>query len=126
VTVRYIPAWIPWASLGVGAAVLGVGGYMDREASDALTAFDVDFNRRCPRGCTEVEAPGFDARLARIGRDQDVARGMYIAGGAVVVVSAALLYVNRERVVRRTDDDTISMTPLAGPGALGLTARVRF
>jgi hypothetical protein len=126
VTVRYIPAWIPWASLGVGAAVLGVGGYMNRQVSDALTAFDDDFNGRCPRGCTEIEAPGFDERLARIGRKQAVARGLYAGGGAAVMVSAALLYINRERVVRRADEDTISVMPMAGPDALGLTARVRF
>jgi hypothetical protein len=126
VTVRYMPAWIPWVSLGVGAAVLGVGRYVDHQASGALAAFDVDFNRRCPRGCTEIEAPGFDARLARIGREQTVARGLYAGGGAVVMVSAALLYLNRERVERRADDDTISMMPMAAPGALGLAARVRF
>jgi hypothetical protein len=126
VTVRYMPAWIPWVSLGVGAAVLGVGGYVDHQASDALAAFDVDFNRRCPRGCTEIEAPGFDGRLAGIGREQAVARGLYAAGGAVIMVSAALLYVNRERVERRTADGTVSMMPMAAPDALGLTARVRF
>lgn len=126
VTVRYMPAWIPWVSLGVGAAVLGVGGYVDSQATDALTAFDTDFNRRCPRGCTEIEAPGFDARLARIGRKQAVARGLYATGGVVIMVSAALLYMNRERVEQRVDDDTISVMPMAGPEALGLTARVSF
>lgn len=126
VTVRYMPAWIPWASLGLGAAVLSAGGYMDRQASDALTLFDQDFNGRCPRGCSEIEAPGFDGRLARIGREQTVARGLYIVGGATVMVSAALLYINRERVERRTDDDAISVLPMAGPDALGLTARMRF
>lgn len=47
----------------MGAAVLGVGGYVDRQASGALAAFDDDFNGRCPRGCTEIEAPGYEARL---------------------------------------------------------------
>lgn len=126
VTVRYMPAWIPWVSLGVGAAVLGVAGYVDRQALDALAAFDDDFNRRCPRGCTEIEAPGYEARLARIGREQAVARGLYMAGGVVVMGSAALLYVNRERVERRADDGAISVMPMAGPEILGLTARVRF
>lgn len=99
---------------------------MDRQASDALAAFDVDFNRRCPRGCTEIEAPGYEARLARIGRKQAVARGLYMSGGAVVMAGAALLYINRERVERRADDDAISVMPMAGPDALGLTARVKF
>jgi tetratricopeptide (TPR) repeat protein len=126
VTVRYMPAWIPWASLGVGAAVLGVGGYVQQQASDELAAFDDDFNRRCPRGCTEIEAPGYEARLAGIGRDQAVARGLYIAGGTMVIAGAALLYVNRERVERRADDGALSIMPTAGPGSLGMTARVKF
>jgi hypothetical protein len=44
----------------------------------------------------------------------------------VLAGSAVLLYVNRERVVRRTVEDSISILPMMGPDGVGLSAQGHF
>jgi tetratricopeptide (TPR) repeat protein len=127
VTERYMPAWIPWASLGLGAAVLGVGGYFDRASNRSLTAFDGLVTERCPRGCTPEIAPELAPRHASAERERHAALGFYLAGGVVLAGSAALLYINRERVVSRaTDESSVSFQPWLAPDSAGIAAQGRF
>jgi hypothetical protein len=126
VTERYMPAWIPWASLGLGAAVLGVGGYYDGQASASWASFDDYVEARCPAGCTDIEAPEVAPRRAQATRDTRMTQGFYVAGGVVLAGSAVLLYVNRERVVRLTVEDSISILPMVAPDGAGITAQGHF
>lgn len=132
-TERYMSGWIPWASLGAGAALLLTAGYLDWHSSAGITDFDADFNTRCRRGCTENEVPDLAARLSRAEAEKRAALGLYIAGGALVVGSAILVYANRERVVRtravRTRlerDPGITWIPIASPDRVGVAAELRF
>ena len=126
-TVRYMPAWIPWASLGVGAAVLGVGRYVEQRADQKTADFNQAFRDKCPRGCEREEAPELYVRLDDAQSERRNALRLYMTGAAVLTMSAALLYVNRERVVRRGAlDDTVSLIPVLAPDAAGMSARIRF
>ena len=127
VTVRHMPAWIPWASLGLGATVLGVGGYFDRASNRSLAAFDDLVTGRCPRGCTPEIAPELPPRHASAERERHAALGFYLAGGVVLAGSAALLYMNRERVVSRAAvEDSVSFQPWLAPDSAGIAAQGRF
>lgn len=126
VTERYMPAWVPWASLAAGAAALGAGRYLDGRADDRAARFDEAFHGECPRGCDIAAFPALDRQLADAEAARRAALGLYITGGVVVAVSAALLYINRERVVRRAEPGSaVSVAPMLGARAAGLTARAR-
>jgi hypothetical protein len=126
-TVRYMPAWIPWASLGLGAAVLSVGGYYDRTSSRSLAAFDELLTERCPRGCTPDIAPDLPPRHASAERERHVAQALYLAGGVVLVGGAVLLYLNRERVESRPDPaEPLVFRLWLAPDSAGVAAQGRF
>lgn len=126
-TERHGPAWVPWASMAAGAALISMGSYLDWRSSQALDDFDADFNQRCPRGCTDTEVPDLTSRLDSTETAKSVALGLYVGGGLVLAGSAALLYVNRERVVRtQVRDGGLSLAPVLRPDSVGITARSRF
>jgi hypothetical protein len=111
----------------VGATVLGVGRYVEQRAEQKTAEFNQAFFDKCPRGCERVEAPELYVRLDDAQSERRNALRLYVAGSAALTISAALLYVNRERVVRRgARDDTLSVTPVLMPGAAGMSAQVRF
>jgi hypothetical protein len=134
-TARYMPAWVPWASMGVGAVLVGVGGYFDSRGSDERSVFDSDVTVRCPRGCETEGVPDLVERRTAITGDKRVATGFYIAGGLAVVGSALMIYANRERVVRLDPGGAvpavapasgIAVAPIVGAHGAGITLRSRF
>lgn len=132
-TRRRWPRWIPWAVAAAGGVVLGGAAYMDRHSSMLFDEFDRDFAERCPgrnNGCTEAEIPAsLRARLDGAGTWQWSARVTYAAGGLIVATSAALLFLNRERIVHeRRSEGTgeLSLRPTLVPDGVGVTAQMRF
>ncbi|WP_437580839.1 hypothetical protein [Sorangium sp. So ce887] len=115
--------WLPWATLGAGAA-LGIAGgglmlhaYADHEATD----------RRLRNGC----APWCEA-LARDAYDRSVlenrlAIGALVASGAAAITGTALLFMNTQH--DRTEDRggvKIEIRPAASPDTAALSARLVF
>jgi hypothetical protein len=132
-TTRRWPRWIPWAAAAAGGAVLGGAAYMDWHSSALFEQFDREFAERCPghtNGCTEAEIPGaLRARLDGAAAWQRSARVTYAAGGLIVAGSAALLFLNRERIVheRRPEDArALSLRPVLMEHGVGVTAQMRF
>ncbi|MCG8420214.1 MAG: PEGA domain-containing protein [Proteobacteria bacterium] len=144
-TERYLPAWVPWASLAGAAVTLAGAGYLDRRSSDAMDRFDIDVQAhpRCQgRGCNEDNAAELFDRRERAELQHDVAVAMYAVGGAAFVGSAVLLYLNRERVVQRPGREqaeprrtggaayrargTVALTPILSPSTVGASAHIRF
>jgi hypothetical protein len=120
-TERYMPAWAPWAGMGVGVALLSTGAYFDWRSSADLVRYKEDFSAQCPFGCADVEAPELSDRGREIERGKRTAVGLYIAGSAVLVGSAIMIYVNRERVVRsKVRSFSSALTPMWSPHAAGL------
>lgn len=127
-TERYLPAWLPWTGLAASVASLSAAGYLDWRSARAIKDFDDKFEARCPtRGCKDDEVPELIAELDRAETERQVALGMYIGGGIAVIGSAVLIYVNRERIVRRSmREEAISFIPVYSLNSFGFTALIRF
>ncbi|MCG8422947.1 MAG: hypothetical protein MJE77_34005 [Proteobacteria bacterium] len=135
-TERYMPAWVPWASLAGAAATLGGAAYMDRRAERAMERFDVDFNNnpRCrARGCFGHEQREQADQFERADLQRKIATSMYIVGSTALVGSAVLLYLNRERVTSRPErthvesENAVVISPMTTKGyPVGIQARLRF
>jgi hypothetical protein len=111
----------------VGVALISTGAYFDWSSSADLARHEDDFMAQCPFGCTEVEAPELTEQWHDTERGKRTAMGLYIAGGAVLMGSAIMVYVNRERVVRgKAGPDAISLTPIWSPRAAGLALTGEF
>jgi hypothetical protein len=130
-TTRRWPQWIPWAVAGAGVVVLGGAAAMDGHATDLFQQFDRAYTTHCPgaRGCPREEIPAeLNAQLDNAHAWQRAAIITYVTGGVTVATSAALLYLNRERIVseRRSDDDIVSVSPMFLPEGGGISTIIRF
>ena len=129
-TVRRWPAWRPWAVLGASAVVMAGGRYLDWRAEQGFDRFDRALAAACTgtRGCeaSDVAASAYERRdHARA--LQWSARATYLAGGAVFAGSAVLLYMNRERQVRRRGPSAhLALVPVLMPHFAGASARWEF
>lgn len=132
VTTRRWPVWVPLAVAGAGALAVAGANLMDHHSSTLFDGFDGAFDRRCPGpdGCLDSEVPrGLHAQLGRARAWQWAARVTYVAGGLAVVSGAALLYLNRERLVRVRGAEapaSMSVEPMLAPRGAGVSAHLRF
>ena len=101
VTERYMPAWVPWATLAASAALAAGGRVVQRRGDEQAVTFNQLFGDLCGRGCNDENRAAVAPSLAAAERHQRNALQLYIGGAALAVSAAALLYLNRERVVRR-------------------------
>lgn len=129
-TERKFAAWKPWAVVIGGAAMLGVSGYFDYTSSRGFDEYDNNFDDRCPAGCQADQIPpDFNDQLNSSRTQQNISRITYAIGGAAFLTGVALLYINRERVVRiKGDKETqpVTVTPVIGPKNVGVSTTVRF
>lgn len=130
-TVRRWPRWIPWAALGASTVVLASGAALDWHSSILFDAYDLEFDEKCAweEGCQDT--PELRDQLGRAELEQWLARGIYVAGGLTLATGTALLYLNRERLIRRqgpveAPPSSISLRPLFAPRGAGVSVRVRF
>lgn len=101
-TERRWAAWKPWAVVGAGALLMAGAGYLDYDSSQSFDSFDREFDSLCENGCPEGEVPRtLEDTLNQAEREQLVARISYAVGGTALVTGMALLYLNREQLVRR-------------------------
>jgi hypothetical protein len=129
-TVRRWPAWRPWAVAGAGAVVMVGGGYLDWRAEQGFDRFDRALAGACTgtRGCeaSDVAASAY-AERDRARALQWSARATYLAGGAVLAGSAVLLYINRERQVKRRGAPVdLALVPVLAPHFAGVSAHRDF
>lgn len=132
ITARRWPAWRPWAVAGVGLFLVAGGGLLDWQSSAGFSRYDGSVDAACPgaAGCTPGSVPsGLHDRRERAEEQQWIARGMYLTGGVVAATGAVLLYLNRERPVRRRERigrREVSLLPVFAPYAAGVTIDLRF
>lgn len=132
VTVRRWPRWMPWAVAGAGAVTLAGASVMDWHSTRLFDRFDRDFGDLCPRPspCEDSELPPALQAQLHGGRNwQWAARATYLVGGATVAASAALLYMNRERIARQKDSmqsDQVSLVPMLTQHGAGVSATWSF
>lgn len=131
---RLMRWWIPWVIIGASAVTVAGAGYLDAKSSDNLEAYDRAFQERCPRfGCADSQIPDLERNRQRAENQQLGARMLYAIGLPALTTGAVLLYLNRERLVRR---DPPSSTPLDAtrwrvepawsPDAMGVRLRGHF
>jgi hypothetical protein len=132
VTERRWPAWRPWAVLGAGAVVMAAGGVVDWRAGVLFQRHDDEARRLClsQAGCAAGDIPAeLHRQLQRAERVQLASRAVYVVGGVMLSGGAVLLYLNRERPVRRrgrVESPSVSVLPLLAPHVTGLSASVSF
>lgn len=127
VPTRRWATWKPWAVTAVGAVMLAGAGYVNARAFGQMKDLEMEFEEKCRAGCTGVPMEILEGQ-DRIAAWQRLSLAGLGIGGAVLVASAYLLYVNREQLVRRPEGTTpVTLTPLvAEDGTLGLHAVGRF
>jgi hypothetical protein len=125
---RRWPSWKPWTVLGGGAAVGLVGLRFNGQARAHLAEVRRLLHGHCdgkPPPCLPVTSPAYQNRL----RNDPFATGaMATAGVAVAAAGLVLVFLNQPRSYRPVDRGgaTFELTPIASPGAAGISARLRF
>jgi hypothetical protein len=119
---------MPWAVVGTGAVVTGVGGILYTTAAGEYDSFDKEFDNLCPGadGCLDEEIPqGPRGRLDRARLLENVSRVSLVVGGVTVAAGVALVFLNQtttppgERITVRS-----FVVPTLGPDAAGIAAGI--
>ena len=136
IEVRRMPQWVPWVTLGSGAALLAVGGVLHGISSQGFSGFDSEFDDLCVplRGCRQEGLdPDLLAQLTHSRRQQQGARISYIVGGTALAAGLTLLIINRPKRVRKESPvgntasvSLVSVAPVLSPTSASLSARFRF
>ncbi len=106
--------WASYALGGVGAVLLGGGGAMHLRAGETGRQADALFVRGV---LPEAQRTRFQELQSRSERERRIAWGL-TAGGAVVVGGAATVFL-----LTRDTDAPPTVTPVLGPGSVGLSGR---
>ncbi|WP_437993972.1 hypothetical protein [Sorangium sp. So ce145] len=118
------PAWLPWAAVGVGAALGVVGGGLMQHANTNHE----DTHERLQAACDPSCAPSSHDEYEGSVFENDLAIGTLIAGGATVLTGTVLLFVNRPHSYRTKDRGgvQVELRPAASLEAASLSARLVF
>ncbi|WP_437682325.1 hypothetical protein [Sorangium sp. So ce131] len=124
VTKQRWPAWIPWATLGAGAALGAAGAGLMWHAGASHGEVDQRLREGCERSCPPSTADGYEASVL----ENRLAIGALVAGGAAAVAGTVLLFMNRPQPYRTEDRGGVKLDllPAASFDAAGLSARLVF
>ena len=132
VTERRWPAWRPWAVTAAGLAVVAGGAALEWRAGVLFARHDAEAGRLClgQAGCAAEAIPaGLHRQLERAERWQRGAHAVYAVGGVALASGVVLLYLNRDRPVRRRgrlEAPRVSLSPVLAPQVVGLSVSVDF
>lgn len=113
--VRRWPTWKPWAVLGSGGALAGIGALAYVAAKRDFDAYDRGVASRCPAGCTAAMLTeyGLADEKSAGERMQVVAFSHFVAGGGAVVAGVVGLILNQPRVRREPGPPPLRLVPAA-------------
>jgi hypothetical protein len=130
VTTRRWTAWKPWAVVGGGALVGGVGGLLQLKAASDFDRYDREVAAVCgDTGCGAGNPlPSSTANLESRARIENrVAIAMMLTGGAAVAGGVVLLWLNRPMTsIPREESAPVRVAPAVGPGVAALDLFVDF
>lgn len=133
---RWSATWMPYAVLGAGVAIGGVGGLLQLSAKASYDDYDAEIAR-----CNDSSASGCEItpRITDLKDAGDRKRTLgyvgYGVAGAALAAGAVLLYLNREVSYEITADEykkemrakgKMAVVPLVEPGLAGATVLGRF
>lgn len=124
VTTQRWPAWIPWATLGAGAALGAAGAALKWHAGTVHGETDERLKDRCNPSC----APSARDDYAGSVLEDRLAIGALIAGGATAITGTVLLFMNRPLSYRTEDRGGVKVEvhPAVSLDTASLSARFVF
>lgn len=124
VTRQRWPAWVPWATIGAGAALGVVGGGLMWHSGTSHRSTDARLQKECVPSCAPSDSDEYGASVL----ENQLGIGALIAGGATVVTGTVLLFLNRPQSYRTEDPGGVKLElrPAASLGGAGLSARLVF
>lgn len=133
-TRRRWASWKPWAVVGGGAVVAGLGGLLQWKAARDFDRYDRRIERRCAdRGCTPEMIDGTLEDVAVL--ENRVAIGMMTIGGVALAGGLWMLWLNRptnytpdeeQRSPEAGAQPSVVVAPVVAPGGASLELGVRF
>jgi hypothetical protein len=123
--------WKPWAIVGGGVVVAGLGVLLNRQAFSDMDQLESAVTTSCPSGCTDEEYATFGHKAAedRALSENRIAIGMIAAGGAIVVGGVIAVILNRPRPYiseQRERAPTTAIVPTIGADGGGVAVLGRF
>jgi hypothetical protein len=114
--------WKPWAVVGGGLAVAGLGALFSVRAESRFDAYDTEVSRLCSiDGCDLADLPDHVTSLESRGNALNAAAVVsYSVAGAALVTGVVLLLLNRPRPV---EVGVANVSPAVGPGGGGLVVQ---
>jgi hypothetical protein len=95
-----VAPWVPWALVGTGAAIGGIGGILHWRAAVDMERFDRDVASKCPDS-EPCQDSGTQLWLMHRARwEQRAAVATYAAASGVLVTGLILVWINPERSFR--------------------------
>jgi hypothetical protein len=122
-TRRRWPVWQPWVVMAAGAAVALVGVPLVLQAKSDYESYDraVAATPACQMSCLPSDLPGPVQDLKPRAAAEDAAGiAAFAVGGAIVASGVVLLILNQPRLVERPAT-RVSLAPVLGPQAAGLS-----
>jgi hypothetical protein len=114
-------AWKPWALAGGGAAVAGLGAFLEIRADHWLGEYDNGVKAQCggPAGCTAAQLGSLADLRSRGHLETTIAVPTMVVGGMALIGGIAGVIINRPHTVMRERRPTV--TPTLGPEGAGVT-----
>ncbi|WP_437537857.1 hypothetical protein WME79_19070 [Sorangium sp. So ce726] len=122
VTNQRWPAWVPWATLGAGAALGAVGAGLKWHAGTVHD--EVDTKNDCTPSCPPSPNDKYEGSVI----EDRLAIGALIAGGATALTGTVLLFMNMPQSYRTEDRGGVKLEvrPAASLAAASVSARLVF
>jgi hypothetical protein len=84
----------------------------------------------CSSDLKDEIGPALNDKLQRAERQQTIAIGSYVVGSVVIATGAALLYMNRRRLLEQGVDEAppagrISIAPTLSGDSIGVSVHIR-
>jgi hypothetical protein len=122
--VHRFPQWQPWAVLGGGLLVTGIGAVLELSARTQMDSYNGVINANCTVGCNDEDIAALDAQDTYDSAQRYHTAGIIVmsVGAAVVVTGGVMLYLNRGRTVYESEQPArVGVTPTDGGGMLSLS-----
>jgi hypothetical protein len=121
--VRRWATWKPWAVLGSGGAIVGLGALGYFAARSDFAAYDRGVEASCPSGCSAAmlaEQDDLTRKKDRAELKQVVAFSLFSVGSAAMVAGVVGLLLNQPRVRLEMGPSLLTIAPASGGATVSM------